>query len=100
MSDDNVTKLTKLLVDQGKLIEAGWVTYLHKVMPKGAGSVQIEETRRAFFAGAQHLFGSIMSMLEPGAEPTENDLKRMDHIDAELKAFVETLGIGRSGKPS
>lgn len=37
--------------------------------PKPAAplEVQLVETRKAFFAGAQHLLGSIMSMLDPGA---------------------------------
>ncbi len=88
---DNTTKLAQLLTDQGKIIEAGWVSYLHNVMPKSAGAVQIEETKFAFFAGAQHLFGSIMTILEPGAEPTEKDMQRMDHINNELRAFAAQL---------
>ena len=92
--DDNITKLTKLLTDQGKIIEAGWVSYLRFVMPASASAVQIEETRRGFYAGAQHLFGSIMTVLDPGAEPTENDLKRFDYIHAELEAFVASFRVG------
>ena len=92
--EDNVTKLTKLLSDQGKIIEAGWLSYLHLVVPRNASAVQVEETRRSFFAGAQHLFGSIMTMLEPGMEPTETDLKRMDYIAVELKEFVQTFRVG------
>jgi hypothetical protein len=91
---DNTTRLAQILTDQGKLIEAGWITYLHKVVPASAGAVQIEETRRAFFAGAQHLFASIMTILEPGSEPTENDLKRMDHIHNELQAFAASFATG------
>lgn len=93
-ADDNLTKLTKLLTDQGRIIEAGWVSYLRLVMPAGASAVQIEETRRGFYAGAQHLFGSIMQTLEEGSEPTENDLKRMDHIHAELDTFAQSFRIG------
>ncbi len=90
MSDD-IKELTKLLADKGKLIEAGWVSYLHLVVPKTAGSVQIEETRRGFYAGSQHLFASIMQVLEDGAEATETDMKRLDNIQAELDEFVRSL---------
>jgi hypothetical protein len=90
---DNTTKLVQALVDQGKIIEAGWVSYLHNVMPASAGAVQIEETRRAFYASAHHLFASIMTMLEPGAEPTEKDMRRLDHINNELRAFAASLSI-------
>lgn len=89
--DNNLTQLTKLLTDSGKLIEAGWVVYKHKLIPASASAVQIEETRRGFFAGAQHLFASIMTVLEPGSEPTEKDLQRMDHIDAELRKYAAEL---------
>jgi len=98
MTEDNITKLTKLLTDQGKIIEAGWASYRHLVIPATASATQIEETRRGFYAGAQHLFGSIMSILEPGAEPTENDLKRFDYIHAELEEFARSFRLGMGGR--
>jgi len=83
-----VDALTKKLVDDGCLIEAGWIAYRHLVLPKGASAVQIEECRIAFFAGAQHLFGSVLTMLDPEAEPTARDLSRMHQINAELRSFI------------
>jgi hypothetical protein len=53
-----------------------------------APKIQLQEMRQAFFAGAQHLFSSIMTILEPDAEPTDKDLERMDLIDKELRAFI------------
>jgi hypothetical protein len=53
-----------------------------------APPIQIEEMRNSFFAGAQHLFASIMHGLDPDKEPTEADMRRMDLIDAELKRFI------------
>lgn len=94
MNDDNIKQLTKLLTDQGLIIKAGWVSYKHLVIPATASATQIEETRRGFYAGAQHLFGSIMQVLEEGAEPTENDLKRLDHIHAELDEFAQSFRVG------
>lgn len=83
-------RLARELVDRGKLIEAGWVGFRLAVFPPDgdAPAIQLEEMRKAFFAGSQHLFSSIMTILEPGAEPTDADLKRMDSIDAELKEFI------------
>jgi hypothetical protein len=52
----------------------------------------------AFMAGAQHLFSSIMTILDPEAEPTERDLKRMDLIDQELEAFRKEMEL-RAAKP-
>lgn len=53
-----------------------------------APEVQIDEMRLAFFAGAQHLFASIMSVLSPDAEPTESDLANMTAISEELDEFL------------
>jgi hypothetical protein len=81
--------ICKAAVDDGKLIEAGWLSLRAMVVSPDAPPLQLEEMRMAFFAGAQHLFGSMMSILDPDAEEeTEADLRRMDLIAAELKQFV------------
>lgn len=82
-------RLERELVDKGKLIEAGWVSLRLAAIDDDASKVQLEEMRMAFFAGAQHLFGSIMSFLEDGEEPTPADLRRMDMINVELNNFLE-----------
>lgn len=81
-------RLSRELADQGKLIEAGWVGLRVACDLHDAPKDQLQEMRNAFFAGAQHLFSSIMTVLDPGAEPTDKDLERMDLIDRELKAFI------------
>jgi len=80
--------LAKKLTDEGKLVEAGWSGYRYLVMSQTAPQIQVDECRMAFFAGAQHLLGSIMQFLDPGTEPTEKDLERMNQIDSELRAFL------------
>ncbi len=83
-----VDEVTKKLVDEGKIIEAGWVSLKMMTIPDDAPQVQLDEMRMAFFAGAQHLFGSIMSFLEKDEEPTEADLERMSKINDELNQFL------------
>jgi len=85
----HLERLSRELTDKGKLIEAGWVGLRIAAIPLDAGATQLEEMRTAFFAGAQHVFGSIMTMLDPGDEPTDDDLRRMDLIDKELRSFIE-----------
>ena len=91
--DDKVQKvlegLTKKAVDEEKIIEFGWAVYLKSVISPMASQIQIDETRNAFFAGAQHLFASILAVLDPDKEPTERDLRRMDAIAKELSNFVD-----------
>ena len=88
-----VDEVTKKLTDEGKLIEVGFYGYRKFVLRKDAPQSQIDECRLAFFAGAQHLFGSIMSIMEQGDEPTANDMRRMDQIHAELSDFAKRLTL-------
>ena len=80
-------RMTKELTDKGKLIEAGFMAFRIYVIPPYATPDQLEDMKFAFFAGAQHLYGSIMTFLEPGEEPTEKDLERMQVIHEELEKF-------------
>lgn len=86
-------QLTTGLVDQGKLIEAGWLSFRIMVIHPDAPQVQLDEMRLSFFSGAQHLFGSIMTFLESGDEPTDADLKRMEAVHQELEDFAELLKL-------
>lgn len=73
-------------------IEALWLTY-REILPKDAGPVQMQETKKAFFAGAAALFDAAMGPLfdEGHEEVTEGDERRIAEIQLELEAF------GRSG---
>jgi hypothetical protein len=93
-----IDKLSRDLVDKGLLIEAGWLSFRAIVIPEDAGAVQVNEMRNAFFAGAQHLYGSIMGVLDDGDEPTDADMRRMEFIDAELKGFIRDFSK-RHGLP-
>jgi hypothetical protein len=49
----------------------------------------IDEMRNAFYAGAQHLFSMLMSILDPNTdEVTDLDFKRMRLIHKELQTFL------------
>ena|SRR5262252_6862858 len=86
------TELSKRLTDEGKLIEGGWVSFRMVITPK-AGDVQLQEMRTAFFAGAHHLFASIMTILDAGDEATPRDLARLSAIHEELERFRAELEL-------
>lgn len=88
-SKEYLANLSRKLADEGKLIEAGWVGLRVTAVPLNASAGQLEAMRGAFFAGAQHLFGSIMTMLEPGTEAETGDLRRLDLIHTELRQFLK-----------
>jgi hypothetical protein len=100
MSDPEYLKrLSVELTDKGKLIEAGWIGLRLALHLEDAPKVQLEEMKKAFFAGAQHLFSSIMTILDEDKEPTDADLKRMSLISDELDTFGKQFKEELWGKP-
>jgi len=71
-----------------------WQDFEKRVLPADAGEVQRIETRRAFYAGAQALLCGLLNMFEPDHGPTEEDLKAMDSIKAELDQFAADVKGG------
>lgn len=88
-----VEKATRQLVDEGKLVEAGWIGLRMLAIPEAASETQVTEMRNAFFCGAAHVFSSMITMLDPGAEPTDADLSRMSLISDELETFTKTFAL-------
>ncbi len=82
-------RLARQLIEQGSLIEAGWVSMRQLTLPQDTPKDQLEQMRETFFAGAQHVFGSMMTMLEAGDDPTSADLRRMKNIAFELEEFIK-----------
>lgn len=83
-------RITREWADRGLIMEGGWQAFLAHGMPKEAGDLQKSEMRKAYYLGAQHLFASVMSILDPGTEPTEKDLERMTSLHKELELFIES----------
>lgn len=76
--------LTKEAADKGKLIETGFAAFALTVIPKDAPPVQLAEMQLAFMAGAEHVFSSIMNILDPDEQPSDDDMRRMTLIADEL----------------
>jgi len=92
-------ELMKRFTAEGRLIEAGWQSMLLLVLPKDAPAVQVDETRKAFFMGAQHLYAALMCIMDEDAEPTEKDLEKMGLIHNELEAFrMEVTNVHTPGR--
>jgi hypothetical protein len=66
-------------------------------MPLDAPAIQALECRRAFYAGARAFFASMLAAAsDAGLEATEGDLRRVDELAAELKAFAASVKEGRA----
>lgn len=73
-----------------------WATFAERVLPAAAGGVQKQETRRAFYAGAEALMRVLFRDFEPGTEATDGDLDLMREIDQEIRDFARDVVEGRA----
>lgn len=89
--EQRAKELMKAAMDAGKIIEAGFVGLRILAIPANATPAQVQDMRMAFMAGAQHLFSSILCVLDPGTDATEADLRRMDLIHDELEAYRKEM---------
>jgi hypothetical protein len=71
------------------IIEAGWRSLKAASVDPDAPTIQLEEMRNAFFAGAQHVFSSVVRTDKPDHEMAAT----LQAIDAELAAFIEDHNV-------
>ena len=77
-----------------KLLETEWINYRNGAIHKDASSVQLQESRRAFYAGAWALYCVIMNNLSPGDEAEPTDTRLMEKLDAEMREFRDRVVKG------
>jgi hypothetical protein len=80
---------------QKKLIERGWRSYAEHVLPTNAGRAQIQEMRRAFYAGAGLLFEALTDAVGPDDVSEDAGMDIMRGVDEEIRAFVQDVAKGR-----
>jgi biotin synthase-like enzyme len=91
LNKEEVEEVARDLCARGQILLAGWIAYKHLVVGQHAPAPQLEIARMAFYAGAQHLFGTLLALLDPDAEPTERDLHMMQSVNSELEAYLATF---------
>lgn len=74
-----------------RYIEQGWDAYRRIMLPDDMDEGSLHHLRRAYYSGAAVLFHTIMHVLDPGDEPTVEDLARMSGLQAELDEFGQQL---------
>jgi hypothetical protein len=75
-------------------IQHEWESFERDVVPADAPSVQRQEMRRAFYAGAR---GLLRIQLDEFAAMSEDEAERgMQAIDEELQQFVRSVKDGRA----
>lgn len=87
LTAEQLEKLTKSLADQGLLVTAGWTACANMLTNESTPAKTEEKLRQAYFMGAQHVFASMINMVEEGDEITDKDMRRMEFLQIELQAW-------------
>lgn len=66
-----------------------WAAYLVEVVPADAGPNQIQETRRAFYAGAWRMLQTMKAL---GNEDFDDGVAALEAMQNELKDFISGVG--------
>jgi len=74
------------------LILEAWNSFRAAVYPPGTSAIQLEECRRAFYAGASSLWDAIFKCLDPGSDATKDDMDQMSAIAAEFDRYIAEMG--------
>lgn len=69
-----------------KTIGEQWASYLAEVIPPEAPAVQVEECKRAFYAGAQGMFALVMEAVAP--EDDDACGARLQGIEREMQDWL------------
>jgi len=91
LTNDQILQMTKSFADAGLLISAGWVGCQAALTNESTPRATVDKLRDAYFSGCQHVFNSIMGILDPGEEPTEADLNRLTLLADELEQWEKTF---------
>jgi len=79
-----------------RTIRDAWSGYRTIVLRGDSPPVQIRETRRAFYAGAQALLAIVLGNLTTGETPTDADFQLLENLHTELLTFGGEVKEGRA----
>lgn len=74
-----------------RTIQEQWIDYRHKVLPKNAPAIQVQETRRAFYAAAHAI---LMMQYEMSAQDVSDDVgvHMIESWHRECREFKARIG--------
>ena len=82
-------------MDREKLIETGWQIVAREALPPNCHPIQLQEMRRAFYAGCQHLFG-VLAAVGDDAVSEDRGVEILAAVGDELQQFSRDLIEGRA----
>jgi hypothetical protein len=72
-----------------------WLAYLDDVVPKGAPQVQLQETKRAFYAGVKAALG-ILTEIGDDTISEDQGVAIIEAMHEECRAFINDVLEGRA----
>ena len=72
-----------------------WISYMDEVLPKDAPAVQIQESKRAFVAGARGVIGILLAIGDDSVSE-EQGVDIIEALHQECRAFVKDVLEGRA----
>lgn len=88
------------LIDQGKLLEAGWQSFRSLAIPLNTPTKELDSMKECFFAGASMTFQSVIFGMDADREPTEDDERRMEGISNELNGWDDLFRLKYGPSPT
>jgi hypothetical protein len=79
------------LIDLKQLLRSAWASYMDRVIPKKAPTVQITECKRAFVAGAWVVM-EVCKMIGEKETTEEMAVELLETMSRELDALTKELG--------
>jgi len=77
------------------LIAEEWEGFKRATLDPRASDAQVRDMRRSFYGGALSLLTSVMGILDPESEVTDNDVAQMEAISKELDTFAKRVVEGK-----
>jgi hypothetical protein len=74
-------------------IAESFATYRAGVIPRGASDVQVEECRRAFYAGSYFLLMHALYNLGDDSTSEDEGAEQLEAIRVECEAFAKSVGM-------
>lgn len=82
--------------ETGGRVARAWRQYRMDVLPGAAPAIQVQETRRAFYAGAMLTLETLHDAVGPDTVSEDEGVEIMEAVHTELMVFLEAVKRGRA----
>ena len=88
-TDEHAKNLVRKLIDDAKLIKAGFAIFAATQLRPDAPAERVDELRVAFMAGAVHIWLGVAGIVEQSESIDKTERSRIDLIRRELTEWLK-----------